>query len=297
MPFQMSPAPSPMTRVPGPDYTMPSALPLPPPSSDVTGRMYPSPPRASLPRTMSYAERYPPEQPETARPSTAPLLTLPIPSVHHGSPLGASRNLPFLPSINERREQSASRPRSFNITFPVAQDQHRFSRITIPIQASSSAQSTYPVTDWPVVRSARHSSSLGSAALSHDSRPQSAWSERPRTSGYASTSRPTTSDEGSISGRGGRSPQLEPSTPVHEQNFYASSESSFGYPRTPDHSRPDFPTSPGKYSRVLVGSLYSVCQRLQDQHGQQGLFFFAHDLGVRTEGIFTLRFNLMSLAP
>ena len=291
----MSPAPSPSARRPGSDYAMASG-PL-PPSSEVTGRTPPSLPRARLPRTMSYAEHYRPGQPETARPSTAPLLTLPMASLHHGSPLRASRNLPSLASINERREQSASRRRSSNLTFAITHDQHRFSRITVPTQSPSSAQSGYPATDFPVARSARPLSSFASSASSHDARPQSGWSDRPRTSGYFNSSRPTTSDEGSISGRGGRSPLLEPSTPVHERNFYASSESSFGYPRTPDHSRPDFPISPGNYSRVLVGSLYSVCQRLQDQHGQQGLFFFAHDLGVRTEGIFKLRFNLMSLAP
>lgn len=50
------------------------------------------------------------------------------------------------------------------------------------------------------------------------------------------------------------------------------------------------------YSRVLVGSLCSTCQRLQDAQGRSGLFFFAHDLGVRTEGTFTLRFSLTNLA-
>lgn len=49
------------------------------------------------------------------------------------------------------------------------------------------------------------------------------------------------------------------------------------------------------YSRVLVGSLCATCQRLQDDKGQVGLFFFAHDLGVRTEGTFRLRFSLTDL--
>lgn len=50
------------------------------------------------------------------------------------------------------------------------------------------------------------------------------------------------------------------------------------------------------YSRVLVGSVSTVCQRLQDEDGKMGLFFFAHDLGIRTEGTFTLRFSLTNLA-
>ena len=53
--------------------------------------------------------------------------------------------------------------------------------------------------------------------------------------------------------------------------------------------------APPNYSRVLVGSLCAVCQRLQDQDGQTGLFFFAHDLGVRTEGTFSLKFTLTDL--
>jgi hypothetical protein len=36
--------------------------------------------------------------------------------------------------------------------------------------------------------------------------------------------------------------------------------------------------------------------RLQDEHGEQGLFFFAHDLGIRTEGQFRLKFSLTNIA-
>ena len=52
----------------------------------------------------------------------------------------------------------------------------------------------------------------------------------------------------------------------------------------------------GSFSRVLVGSLCSVCQRLQDADGDLGLFFFAHDLGVRTEGEFVLKFSVADLS-
>ena len=59
----------------------------------------------------------------------------------------------------------------------------------------------------------------------------------------------------------------------------------------------DPPISPGgAVSRVLVGSLASVCQRLMDEHDRPGLFFFAHDLAVRTEGTFRLRFSLTNIA-
>jgi hypothetical protein len=47
---------------------------------------------------------------------------------------------------------------------------------------------------------------------------------------------------------------------------------------------------------VLVGSLCTVCQKLQDEHGRPGLFFFTHDLGVRTEGTFRLKFSLANLS-
>lgn len=54
-------------------------------------------------------------------------------------------------------------------------------------------------------------------------------------------------------------------------------------------------SSPSPHSRVLVGSLTSICQRLKDENDQLGLFFFAHDLGIRTEGVFSLKFSLVNL--
>jgi hypothetical protein len=38
------------------------------------------------------------------------------------------------------------------------------------------------------------------------------------------------------------------------------------------------------------------CQRLKGLDGQYGFFFFAHDLGIRTEGTFTLRFTLVDIS-
>ncbi|KIR30920.1 hypothetical protein I307_00822 [Cryptococcus deuterogattii 99/473] len=47
---------------------------------------------------------------------------------------------------------------------------------------------------------------------------------------------------------------------------------------------------------VLVGKRHTPCNRLKDEHGQLGLFFFATDLGVRTEGRFCLRMKIMDLS-
>lgn len=85
------------------------------------------------------------------------------------------------------------------------------------------------------------------------------------------------------------------STPRHDQ-YYATSESSYGFPSTPEAPASPLPaTGTANYSRVLVGSLTTICQRLQDENGETGLFFFAHDLGIRTEGVFTLRFTLTNI--
>ncbi|KLT41951.1 hypothetical protein CC85DRAFT_103035 [Cutaneotrichosporon oleaginosum] len=64
------------------------------------------------------------------------------------------------------------------------------------------------------------------------------------------------------------------------------------YPETP---YPERLSTTSYYSRVLVGSMGAVCQRLKDLNGDPGLFFFAHDLGIRTEGTFSLRFTLVDL--
>lgn len=66
-------------------------------------------------------------------------------------------------------------------------------------------------------------------------------------------------------------------------------------PRLSNASHQSHSVAQANYSRVLVGSLCATCQRLQDENGDIGLFFFAHDLGVRTEGTFTLKFTLTDL--
>lgn len=66
-------------------------------------------------------------------------------------------------------------------------------------------------------------------------------------------------------------------------------------PLYPD-SYSDRLSSTSHYSRVLVGSMGAVCQRLKGLDGQPGMFFFAHDLGIRTEGTFSLRFSLVDIS-
>jgi hypothetical protein len=63
----------------------------------------------------------------------------------------------------------------------------------------------------------------------------------------------------------------------------------------PESAYPERMSTTSHYSRVLVGSMGAVCQRLKDLNGDPGLFFFAHDLGIRTEGTFSLRFTLVDL--
>lgn len=59
---------------------------------------------------------------------------------------------------------------------------------------------------------------------------------------------------------------------------------------------PGTPGSAPTFSRVLVGADVCSCQKLLGEDGKLGMFFFAHDLGVRTEGTFRLRFSLSNLA-
>lgn len=75
-----------------------------------------------------------------------------------------------------------------------------------------------------------------------------------------------------------------------------SSASNVNAPPSPPRDEEEQETAGASYSRVLVGSLCATCMRLQDEHGEQGLFFFAHDLGIRTEGQFRLKFSLTNIA-
>jgi len=109
--------------------------------------------------------------------------------------------------------------------------------------------------------------------------PVSSWTDQPRTSG--SSSRPPTSNVSL------QSPFADPA------QHNSSLDSFYGSPAT--EARRLLPRA-STHSRVLVGSLTSVCQRLMGPDGKMGLFFFAHDLGIRTEGSFTLQFTLTNLA-
>jgi hypothetical protein len=100
--------------------------------------------------------------------------------------------------------------------------------------------------------------------------------DRPQTAGSGShVSFETTEREREVHPR----PYLSPQTTTHPRLSTASYHSGVQ----------------ANYSRVLVGSLSAACQRLTDENGETGLFFFAHDLGVRTEGAFTLKFTLTDL--
>lgn len=221
--------------------------------------------RPTYPRTQSFAAQYEAE-PIPVRPLTAPS---PRPPAFQGtgrSPL----TLPSLASLT-RSDDSRSMNLTLPAMLPTIQD--------LPSGASPLLAPSQQRVSW--------SEESGRRGVAGDSRPRtsSGWSEGPRTGGGMS-SRPSTS------GGWYGSPY---STPRNEHP-YASSESSYGFPSTPEAPPAILPTGPANYSRVLVGQLSTVCQRLQDAEGNLGLFFFAHDLGVRTEGVFTLKFSLTNLA-
>ncbi|WVQ78744.1 hypothetical protein IAT38_000831 [Cryptococcus sp. DSM 104549] len=92
--------------------------------------------------------------------------------------------------------------------------------------------------------------------------------------------------------------------PIPGQEMYRPTSSgvgSAGESGVWDAERPRFVPSPAQtsanthFSHVLVGKLSATCHRLQDEHGRPGLFFFATDMGVRTEGRFKLRMRVMDL--
>lgn len=93
-----------------------------------------------------------------------------------------------------------------------------------------------------------------------------------------------------------------PSSPNHPtalatvMEASGSGSSHINAPPSPPRDEDEQETAGASYSRVLVGSLCATCLRLQDEHGEQGLFFFAHDLGIRTEGQFRLKFSLTNIA-
>ena len=67
---------------------------------------------------------------------------------------------------------------------------------------------------------------------------------------------------------------------------------------SPASSAVSLPTAPpvaGTYSRALFGGLVTTAHRLTDLDGQPGIFFFGHEVSVRAEGRFRLRFCLLKV--
>lgn len=165
--------------------------------------------------------------------------------------------------------------------------------------------------------SERHGPSWSSAYRPATSAADSGWGSkdpvyrepRPHTAGYGDWDRMHTSPR---SGRPWSSSESDSHTRSWSSHgtLYTHAPSSMTYPSPlpltaspvstsphlyPDSAFPERMSTTSHYSRVLVGSMGAVCQRLKDLDGEPGLFFFAHDLGIRTEGTFSLRFTLVDL--
>lgn len=83
---------------------------------------------------------------------------------------------------------------------------------------------------------------------------------------------------------------LPPESTTEEPNLISDDENS-------ESEEDEDEEGPGAtYSRVLVGSVCAMCQRLTDEDGEEGLFFFTPDLAVRTEGVFRLKFSISDLS-
>ncbi|WVO13220.1 hypothetical protein L204_100833 [Cryptococcus depauperatus] len=124
----------------------------------------------------------------------------------------------------------------------------------------------------------------------------SQWSEEPR-AGYMNHHRPLTSLEDS-----NVSPRSTAQTHVSELPYSPVPVS----PHTPvvvstrnslaEHLPHYFAQPQSACAQVLVGKRHTHCNKLQDENGQMGLFFFVTDLGVRTEGKFRLRMKVVDLS-
>ncbi|WVQ74495.1 hypothetical protein IAR50_004096 [Cryptococcus sp. DSM 104548] len=258
------------------------------------------------------AGRRPRQLPSPPRPSTAPSHEQgppPLPSAPHRHSYG--QNLPPLSYITE-----SPRGSSHNASLPSIYPQY----------ASYSSRSTSSRSSWDRAHTSQSpgefasapgdysmgrpsTGSSGSSFYHPDTAyrerpPSNQWPEdtRPPSMSYASDHRPSasSSDETIISPR---------SMPRHQ--FSGSSEYNSYSPQTYSHTfdpvrgfyssgsfnADHYLTQPNSISTlVLVGKRHTPCNKLQDEHGRLGLFFFATDLGVRTEGKFRLRMKVMDLA-
>lgn len=250
--------PSPHSRIP--HEQMPNPLPV--PLSPYATASIPQP-RPHISRASSYTSRPPMVYPDAPRPFTAPSRT---------SPAVPPFNLPSLSSITEN-SRSSEIPR---LTLPAMRDPR--DRPSTATSHSSGNPSVYTDVTHPTDYSFNRSSGStwnSSSLSSMDERdrhmglgfyhppPSPGWHGSPISPGYTG-----------------------PITPLGE-----TAPGTAAGPLSPIRDEDEALHGPS-YSRVLVGSLCATCLRLQDENGEQGLFFFAYDLGIRTEGTFRLKFSL-----
>ncbi|WVR03925.1 hypothetical protein IAU60_000924 [Kwoniella sp. DSM 27419] len=260
----------------------PTSRPLPPPFS----------------RTTSYTRPQVEHDPEPPRPKTAPSRPAnnPPSSSAAGDTTPKAYALPSLASIAEDRPPAA-------LTLPAM---HARSQQLRP--GSSSHSHGRPKSFQQLEgQSSDYSAGLRpySSSSSMYDRPSSGWSDaRPWSSGVSSN-RPSSSGEdlrSPMSAHFGHSIRMtDPSFPPtpgvdpvpsafpHQGNYVSN---------TWEENKARYLTSQpaAQYSRVLVGKVTAVCHKLKDEHDELGLYFFAADLGIRTEGTFTLRMVVTDIA-
>ncbi|KAJ3014044.1 hypothetical protein HKX48_005382 [Thoreauomyces humboldtii] len=84
------------------------------------------------------------------------------------------------------------------------------------------------------------------------------------------------------------SASLDVPTPIGQSTDPSSSDLPPPAPtKEPQTSIPPPPSVP-----ILLGGLVSSCHILRDEDGEKGLYFVFPDIGVRTSGLYRLKFNL-----
>ncbi|WWC60167.1 uncharacterized protein I303_102732 [Kwoniella dejecticola CBS 10117] len=249
------------------------------------------------------------------------------PPLHSSDTPKSQISLPPLSSIAEERPPTAA-----GLTLPAlqAKDQTPYRP-----SSSSSSLWNRPRTGLTDASTAATDYTVGSRPISSSSsswftpmeqggnkdRPSSSWSEmRPWSSGLnMSVTRPSSS-AGPVPTIG---VGIAPPSPHSSQFAYSAKFPDHHWPPTPGSlvynqaMHPDQPygganASPwdnersrylpttsaqpaAQYSRVLVGKVTATCHKLQDEEDKPGLYFFAADLGIRTEGTFTLRMMMTDI--